>query len=256
MAVANGAGTAENGSTSDTSDIGLAIEGARVARLGHGVEPGTLPRVTGLAVPDHPLLQLEAFVAELPDALEHCPSPDWLRAGLRLDAETPLSPPDESVRKAVRELLRHGGFKPSGRSKPASEFLLRAATEGALSSINLAVDLCNVTSLHSGLPISVVDLDLLAPPLRVAIAEAGSSYVFNPAGQEMRLDGLVCLFDGMGASANPVKDSQRTKTHAGTRRTLCVVWGCQGLSIRAREAVAWYRSLHERAGVRVREYEA
>lgn len=209
-----------------------------------------LARVTELSVVDHPLLQLEAFVAELPDALERCPSPDWLRAGLRLDAESPLTPPDEHVRKAVRELLRHGGFKPSGRSKPASEFLQRAATEGSLASINLAVDLCNVTSLHSGLPISVVDLALVEPPLRVDIAAPETSYVFNPAGQTMRLDGLVCLFDGAGASANPVKDSQRTKTRATTRSTLCLVWGCRSLADRTRATVGWYRSLHERAGVR------
>lgn len=206
-----------------------------------------------LSVIDHPLLQLGAFVAELPNPLESCPSPDWLRDGLRLDAERPLAPPDEGVRKAVRELLRHGGFKPSGRNKPASEFLLRAATEGSLTSINLAVDLCNVTSLHSGLPISVVDLDRLAPPLRVAIAEPDTSYVFNQSGQELRLDGLVCLFDDVGASANPVKDSQRTKTHAGTRRTLCVVWGCRSQAARTEATVAWYRALHERAGVRVIE---
>jgi DNA/RNA-binding domain of Phe-tRNA-synthetase-like protein len=212
--------------------------------------------VTGLAFADHhPLLELGAFVAEFPEPLERCPSPEWLRASLRLDAESPLGPTGDEVRKAVRELLRHGGFKPSGRSKPASEFLLRAATEGSLSSINLAVDLCNVTSLHSGLPISVVDLELLEPPLRVAIAEPGSSYVFNPAGQEMRLDGLVCLFDRAGPAANPVKDSQRSKTRATTRRTLCLVWGCRTLTERTRATVDWYRSLHERAGVRVHEHD-
>jgi DNA/RNA-binding domain of Phe-tRNA-synthetase-like protein len=211
--------------------------------------------VTRLAIADHPLLELGAFVAELPDALERCASPDWLRAGLRLDAERPLTPPDESVRKAVRELLRHGGYKPSGRSKPASEFLLRAATEGSLASINLAVDLCNVTSLHSGLPISVVDLELLEAPLRVAIAGPDQSYVFNPAGQEMRLDGLLCLFDQTGAAANPVKDSQRSKTRATTRSTLCLVWGCRNLSTRTRATIEWYRSLHERAGLRVRACE-
>ena len=58
----------------------------------------------------------------------------------------------------VRNLLRHGGFKPSGRSKPASEYLISAVEKGRLGSINAAVDCCNVASLHSGLPISVVDV--------------------------------------------------------------------------------------------------
>ncbi len=30
----------------------------------------------------------------------------------------------------MRKLLRHGGYKPTGRGKPASEYLVRAAGEG------------------------------------------------------------------------------------------------------------------------------
>ena len=56
-----------------------------------------------------------------------------------------------------------------------SEFLLRAATAGELGSINLAVDLCNVVSLHSGLPISVVDRDRVSAPLHLGIAPAGAA---------------------------------------------------------------------------------
>jgi hypothetical protein len=33
---------------------------------------------------------------------------------------------DDNVRQAVRELLRHGGFRPTGRSKPSPEYLLTA----------------------------------------------------------------------------------------------------------------------------------
>ena len=40
----------------------------------------------------------------------------------------------DARRAAVRQLLRYGGFKPSGRNKPAQEYLLRVATqEGRLS---------------------------------------------------------------------------------------------------------------------------
>jgi hypothetical protein len=45
-----------------------------------------------------------------------------------------------------------------------------------------------------------------------------------------------------------VKDSQRTKTHDGTRRTLSVVWGVKGHEARLRQAVAWYRALLAEAG--------
>src|SRR5262245_32864399 len=102
---------------------------------------------------------------------------------------------DDAVRAAVRDLLRHGGFKPTGRSKPASEYLSRAVTEGALASINLAVDACNVVSLHSGLPVSVIDLDRAKEPLSIAIAVPGTSYVFNASGQVIDVSGLLCLCD-------------------------------------------------------------
>ena len=91
------------------------------------------------------------------------------RAHLSLDAKAPLSR-DEDVRKRVRDLLRHGGYKPTGRGKPSPEYLVRAVGDGALSPINAAVDACNAVSLASGLPVSVVDLDLAAPPFRIGIA--------------------------------------------------------------------------------------
>jgi DNA/RNA-binding domain of Phe-tRNA-synthetase-like protein len=161
---------------------------------------------------------------------------------LRLDATAPLQR-DESVRAAVRDLLRHGGYKPTGRGKPASEYLVRAATEGALGLINPAVDACNAVSLHSGFPISVVDLDRAAAPFRIAIAPEGTSYVFNASGQEIDVGGLLCLFDTEGPCANAVRDSQRTKTRAETRSTLSVVWGCIGFEERLVVADRWYREL-------------
>lgn len=155
---------------------------------------------------------------------------------------------DEHVRGAVRDLLRHGGYKPTGRGKPASEYLVRAATEGRLWSINVAVDACNVVSLHSGLPISVIDLDRATAPLRIGCAAPDDRYVFNASGQEIRLGGLLCLFDAEGPCANAVKDAQRTKTGPETRHTLSLVWGTLALTGRATKAGAWYRNLLHGAG--------
>src|SRR5687768_13246012 len=111
-----------------------------------------------LAVDPHPLLELGAFITYFATPLGEVASTHAIGALRRLDATAPLRS-DDAVREAVRDLFRHGGFKPTGRSKPASEYLIRAVEEGKLSSINAAVDVCNVVSLHSGLPISVVDLD-------------------------------------------------------------------------------------------------
>ena len=203
-----------------------------------------MPTVT--AAP-HPLLLATAFVTRFPEPLGEAASPDWLLALLDLEAEAPLERSEE-VRGDVRDLLRHGGYKPTGRGKPASEYLVRAVGEGKLGSINAAVDACNVTSLHSGLPISVVDLDLACEPFTLAIQPPGTTYVFNTGGQTIDVSGLLCLADGEGPCANAVKDSQRTKTHAGTRATLSVVWGVRSHPERVETATRWYRELLERAG--------
>ncbi|HJN09833.1 MAG TPA: hypothetical protein QF564_14180 [Pirellulaceae bacterium] len=110
-----------------------------------------------------------------------------------------------------------------------------------LSSINVAVDACNVVSLHSGLPISVVDLDLAHEPFRVGIAPPESFYVFNPSSQTIDIGRLLCLFDNEGPCANAVKDSQRTKTE--TRRTLSLIWGTNKFPGYAAAADVWYQEL-------------
>src|SRR5262245_30589934 len=200
-----------------------------------------------LTIDPHPLLDVRAFVTTFPRPLGEMPSPPELIALLSLTAAAPLRS-DDSVREAVRQLLRQGGFKPTGRSKPASEYLIRAVGEGKLGPINVAVDVCNVVSLHSGLPISVVDLDRARPPFRVGLAPAGETYVFNASGQTIDVAGLLCLFDADGPCANAVKDAQRTKTGEQTRRTLSLVWGTVTLPGRAEETERWYRELLEQHG--------
>ena len=203
-----------------------------------------------LTVEPHPLLDLRAFVTVFPAALGNLTSSTELLDLLSLDAHARLRSSDE-IRSAVRDLLRHGGFKPTGRSKPASEYLIKARQQGVLSPINVAVDACNVVSLHSGLPISVVDLDLACEPFRVAIAPPESSYVFNQSGQTIDVGRLLCLFDSEGPCANAVKDSQRTKTNPETRRTLTLIWGTDKLPGHAAAAETWYQELLKAHGARL-----
>jgi len=203
--------------------------------------------VNEIQVAPHPLLDLRAFTTTFPASLGESPTPPDILALLKLDAPAPFRS-DETIRDAVRQLLRHGGFKPAGRSKPASEYLIKAVGEGTLGTINAAVDVCNIVSLHSGLPISVVDLAKAQPPFRVAVQPAGAAYVFNASGQSIDLAGLLCLEDAAGPCGNAVKDAQRTKTDAATRQTLTVIWGANSLGERARQAETWYRELLHQIG--------
>jgi DNA/RNA-binding domain of Phe-tRNA-synthetase-like protein len=200
-----------------------------------------------LTIDEHPLLRVSAFTSRFERPLGEIGSPTWLHELLATDAPAPVERTEET-RAAVRDLLRWGGYKPTGRGKPASEYLVRAATEHTLGSINAAVDACNVVSLHSGLPISLVDLDRAVAPLRIGVAPAGASYVFNASGQEIDLSGLLCVFDAEGPCANAVKDSQRTKTRDETLATLSVIWGIQPQTALLETATRWYRELVERLG--------
>ena len=203
-----------------------------------------------LEIEPHRLLELHAFETSFPASLGDTPSPAGLVSLLSLATAAPLQS-DDTVRETIRALLRYGGFKPTGRSKPASEYLVKAAMEGRLSSINCAVDACNAASLHSGLPISVIDVDRAQAPFRVGVAQSGLSYVFNPSGQVMDIGGLLCLFDREGPCANAVKDAERTKTRPQTRRTLSLIWSSKALPGRGAATLAWYRSLLESAGAAV-----
>ena len=206
-------------------------------------------------VEPHPLVRVAAFTTTFPAPLGALSTPLSASDALRLDAAAPLER-NEETRAAVRDMLRHGGYKPTGRGKPASEYLVRAASEGGLGSINAAVDACNAVSLHSGFPISVVDLDRADGPFRIAIAPEGASYVFNASGQEIDLAGLLCLFDSDGPCANAVRDAQRTKTTADTRSTLSVIWGCAGFEERLEKTERWYRELLAQGGATTEHVQA
>jgi DNA/RNA-binding domain of Phe-tRNA-synthetase-like protein len=195
-----------------------------------------------IAVAPHPLLDAGAFVTRLAAPMGSVVTPAEISALAAADAEVPLRSSDD-VRAHVRALLRHGGYKPAGRGKPASEYLAGAVAEGRFPAINAGVDVCNVVSLHSGLPISLVDLDRTSGALSIAIAPAGTTYAFNPSGQVIDASGLLCLFDERGPTGTAVKDAQRTKTHDDTRVTLTIVWGTVALPGRTAATVRWYREL-------------
>ncbi len=196
-----------------------------------------------------PAADLAVLAATLPGPLGTLKTTPAVRTAV-LAREAP-SGVDPQTQGAVRDLLRAGGFKPSGRNKPASEYLVAARAKGRLSCINAVVDALNAVSLETGLPISVVDAERTVGKLSVAIEGPGSSYVFNASGQVLDLSGLLCLRDEHGPCANAVKDSQRTKTNEQTRFVVVVVWGAQALAGRTAQAAHAMRTQLEALGATV-----
>ena len=144
---------------------------------------------------------------------------------------------------AVRDMLRHGAYKPAGRAKPSSEYLLAAALADDFPLVNGPVDANNAASLAFGYPASVFDLAKTGNLLRLSRGRAGESYVFNPSGQEIDLEDLLLVRrprggpegarDGEAANqadgdweacGNPVKDAAATKVFAACRDVVAVVY--------------------------------
>lgn len=152
------------------------------------------------------------------------PLDDALETVIRRRVETPI--PDE-VRKAVRDLLRFGGFKPTGRNKPASEYLQKVAGSD-FPRIGPAVDALNLVSLDTGIPISLLDLDRAlegADGLEVREGREGESFAFNASGQVIDVKGLLSVAREDGEPlANAVKDSMASKLVPASRNVLAVLY--------------------------------
>jgi DNA/RNA-binding domain of Phe-tRNA-synthetase-like protein len=143
-----------------------------------------------------------------------------------------LSEVQDALRKAARDLLRHGSYKPTGRGKPASEYLLRAAREDAFPRINGPVDVCNLISLNHVIPVSLWDPDRTpATSYLVRRGRPGESYVFNSTGQRIEVSDLIvgCTLPDDEPRVNPVKDSMATKTTPETVRVASIVYAPAGL---------------------------
>lgn len=132
------------------------------------------------------------------------------------------------LRTRVRKMLRYGRYHPSGRGKPASEFLLRAALNGSFPLVNGPVDVNNAVSLASGLPGSIFDADLSGTHLLLRRGKPGESYVFNPAGQIIDLEDLLLVCrraeKGWEPCGNPIKDSMTTKIRPKTKNVVAILY--------------------------------
>lgn len=145
---------------------------------------------------------------------------DYLARGVQM--------PEEYV-KGVRGLLRQGGFKPSGRNRSASEFLLRdLADVREFNYINNLVDINNLLSLKHFLPMSVLDAGRFEGDPHLRLGRGKERYVFNPSGQELDLTGLIVAADYYGgdsrALGSPIKDSMDGKLTPDTQSALAVVY--------------------------------
>jgi DNA/RNA-binding domain of Phe-tRNA-synthetase-like protein len=172
---------------------------------------------------------------------------DWARAG----EVVPLSLRDEVLRgaceagtkgfetriKAVRDMLRNGRYKPAGRAKPSSEYLLAAALDGSFPRVNPLVDAVNLASLKYMYPMSIFDADRAGQALLCRLGAPGEDYVFNSSGQKIDVEDLVCL-----CALKPAFVAAECTAGAGTVAAPAVVPNVSGTecgAATAKGALAW-----------------
>ncbi len=150
---------------------------------------------------------------------------------LELVKEKGMAGGDER-RTAVRKLLKSGGFKASGRNKPAQEYLWRSLSQDNWPFIYNVVDAINLHSVTIGLPISLLSSDRVGTELLVRYGRPGEKFVFNRAGQELDVKGLICIaslqLDGGGTDGvpvgSPVKDSMAGKVSPEDRNLSAFIY--------------------------------
>lgn len=129
----------------------------------------------------------------------------------------------------VRQLLRHGQFKPTGRSKPAQEYLMRCViNDGGLPEINAPVDLLNAVSVEFNLPISLLSIAKCSTQLFIDRGQADDRYAFNAGGQTLDLADLITVYDISidlhRPVGSPVKDSMAGKIETGDRHVVAIIY--------------------------------
>lgn len=163
--------------------------------------------------------------------VETAPGTDALWKEMQLAAQEAAAhaaePSSRAPIAATRELYRRLGKDPS-RYRGSPEALLRRARSGKeLYRIHNMVDVINLVSLRTLLPIGLYDTAKLRPPVVLRRGTPGEAY--DGIGKEaLNLDGLPVLADAVGPFGSPTSDSRRTMVTEETREVFAVVFGVTG----------------------------
>lgn len=136
----------------------------------------------------------------------------------------------EEVRKKVRHMLKLDGFSPSGRNRPANEFLVKEIQRTKrFKYISNIVDINNFMSLKYSVPISIFDAGKIQGALVLRTGGPGEAYVFNEEGHIIEVKRLVvCCEEQPDYTSipygSPVKDSMHTKIFKGCNQALAVIY--------------------------------
>ncbi len=133
----------------------------------------------------------------------------------------------ETTRKAYKAL-----GKDPARYRGSAEALLRRVVAGkGLPQINAVVDVINLVSVESRLPIGLYDLAHVTGEIIFRAGRAGETYK-GIGKYDLNLEGLPIFCDAAGPHGSPTSDSERTMVTGATKEVLAVIvsfGGSEGL---------------------------
>jgi len=155
------------------------------------------------------------------------------------------SPQIETVRKAYKSL----GKDPT-RYRGSAEALLRRIVAGkGFPQINVVVDVINLISVESRLPVGLYDLAHVTGDIVFRAGRPGETYK-GIGKYELNLEGLPVFADTVGPHGSATSDSERTMVTAETKEVLAVIisfaghetldrWMQRVSALLAEHAAAW-----------------
>lgn len=133
----------------------------------------------------------------------------------------------ETARKAYKSL-----GKDPARYRGSAEALLRRVVAGkGLPEINAVVDVINLVSVESRLPVGLYDLGHIVGDIVFRAGREGETYK-GIGKYDLNLEGLPVFADTVGPHGSATSDSERTMVTAATKQVLAVIIsfaGAEGL---------------------------
>jgi DNA/RNA-binding domain of Phe-tRNA-synthetase-like protein len=141
-------------------------------------------------------------------------------------------PEPRTVLESGQILATRAAYKALGkdpaRYRGSAEALLRRIIAGkGLTRINAVVDIINLVSVESRLPIGLYDLAHVQGDIVFRAGRAGESYK-GIGKYDLNLEGLPVFCDALGPHGSPTSDSERTMVTSGTKQVLAVIISFSG----------------------------
>jgi DNA/RNA-binding domain of Phe-tRNA-synthetase-like protein len=179
-------------------------------------------------------------------------TPEGLDQGLRACEEKILKLAEpKAVLEAGAILATRGAYKALGkdpaRYRGSAEALLRRVIAGkGLPRINNVVDVINLVSVESRLPVGLYDLRHVQGDILFRAGRAGETYK-GIGKYDLNLEGLPVFCDAVGPHGSPTSDSERTMVTLDTKRVIAIIISFGGAEVLERWAERMFELLKQYA---------